>query len=187
MEVKDYQKMHEDKLKALKESVLGSAINDQLELKAISNRKIEAITDAMSKIVGKKVWEDFSFRTGKIFGILRFIAQNPTHRQELLAATGLTQDYVDIYFKVCGNLPYVNTTDNTLNMGRPMDIQNTKDFIKIVAAHLGLVVEDDDLSDITQERWNRIYQSALERAQKTVEFNEQNNPDTQGNPIVYDE
>ena len=184
--MKDYQKMHEDRLNALKESVLDSAIKDQLELKAISNKKLEAITDSMSKITGKRVWEDFSFRTGKIFGILRFIVQNPLHRQDLLAATGLNNDYIDIYMKVCGNAPYVNT-NNTLNPGKPMNVEATKEFIKIVAIELGLVVDDDDLSDITQERWDRIYQSALERAIDTIKFNEQNNPDVQGNPTVYDE
>ena len=181
---KDYNAMYEEKLKALKESVLGSAINDELEMKAISNRKIEKITDAMSKVVGKKVWEDFNFRTGKILGILRFIAQNPTHRQELLEVTGLTQDYVDIYFKVCGNLPYLNTTDNTLNVGRPMDVESTKNFVKIVAAKFDLLIEDDDLFDITEERWQRLYNNALERITKTVEHNEQ-----YGNaiPQQYDE
>lgn len=48
-------------------------------------------------------------------------------------------------------------------------------------------MDDDDLSDITQEKWDRIYQSALERAIDTIKFNEQNNPDVQGNPTVYDE
>ena len=187
MSNKDYNAMYEEKLNKLKQSVLGSSINDQLEMKAISNRKIEKITDAMSKVVGKKVWEDFSFRTGKIFGILRFIAQNPQHRQQLLEATGLTQDYVDIYYKVCGNLPYVNTTDNSINPGRHMDVKATREFIKIVAAQFELLVEDDDLSDITEERWTRIYNSALERATETVSFNEKNNPDMADNPQTYDE
>ena len=44
MSNKDYNAMYEEKLKKLKESVLGSSINDQLEMKAISNRKIEKIT-----------------------------------------------------------------------------------------------------------------------------------------------
>ena len=181
---KDYNAMYEDKLKKLKQSVLGSSINDQLEMKAISNRKIEKITDAMSKVVGKKVWEDFNFRTGKIFGILRFIAQNPIHRQQLLEVTGLTQDYVDIYFKVCGNLPYLNTTDNTLNLGRPMDVEATKDFVKIVAAKFDLLIEDDDVSDITEERWQRLYNNALERITKTIEHNEQHGDSV---PQQYDE
>ena len=181
---KDYNAIYEEKLKKLKESILGSAINDELELKAISNRKIETITDAMTKVVGKKVREDFNFRTGKILGILRFIAQNPTHRQELLNVTGLTQDYVDIYFKVCGNLPYLNTTDNTLNIGRHMQVEDTKDFIKIVGAKFDLLIEDDDLSDITEERWQRLYTNALERTAKTIEHNEQHGSSI---PQQYDE
>ena len=83
-----------------------------------------------------------------------------------------------MYFKYCGNLPYVNTTDNTVNMGKHMDVSATKDLIKIIAAQLEVVVEDEDLSDITEERWARLYNSALERAKETVAFNEQNNPDT---------
>ena len=182
--MKDYQKMYEERLKKQKESVLDSNVNDQLEIKALGNRKIETLTDAMSKIVGKKVWEDFNFRTGKIFGILRFIAQNPIHRQQLLKVTGLTQDYVDIYFKVCGNLPYLNTTDNTLNPGRHMDVEATKEFIKIVAAKFDLLVEDDDVSDITEERWQRLYNNALERITKTIEHNEQHGDSV---PQQYDE
>ena len=54
--MKDYQKMYEDKLKNQKESILDSNVNDQLEIKALGNRKIETLTDAMSKIVGKKVF-----------------------------------------------------------------------------------------------------------------------------------
>ena len=184
MSNKDYNAMYEEKLNKLKQSVLGSFINDQLEMRAISNRKIEKITDAMSKVVGKKVWEDFNFRTGKILGILRFIAQNPQHRQQLLEVTGLTQDYVDIYFKVCGNLPYLNTTDNTLNLGRPMDVEATKDFVKIVAAKFDLLIEDDDVSDITEERWQRLYANALERVTKTAEHNEQHGDSV---PQQYDE
>jgi hypothetical protein len=185
--MKNYQEIYEQKLKELKESVLGSEISDQLELKAIGNRKIEAITDKMTKIVGKPVWEDFSFRTGKILGIMRFILQNPKHRQQLLEVTGLTQDYLDIYYEVCGNLPYVNTTNNTLNAGRPMDIKKTRELIKIVAAKFDLVITDNDLSDITQEKWDRLYASALERAAETVKFNEQNNPDVGEAPTTYDE
>ena len=184
MSNKDYNAMYEEKLNKLKQSVLGSSINDQLEMKAISNRKIEKITDAMSKVVGKKVWEDFNFRTGKIFGILRFIAQNPIHRQQLLEVTGLTQDYVDIYFKVCGNLPYLNVKDNTLNPGRHMDVEATKEFIKVVAAKFDLLVEDDDISDITEERWQRLYANALERVTKTIEHNEQHGDSV---PQQYDE
>lgn len=185
MPTTDYKKIYEDKLLAMKEGLLGSQIATQLQLKRIGNQKLDSIITNMSKVTGKEVWEDFSWRTGKILGIFRFIMQNPKHRQELLNITGITKDYIDVYFDVCGNLPYINTTNNTVNLGKPMNVQATKEFIQIVAAQWGVVIEDSDISDITQERWDRLYQAALEKAKETVEFNTQNNPDM--TTTTYDE
>ena len=171
-EVKDYAAMHKEKLEALKAKVIGSNINTALELKAIDNRKLDQICEAMTKITGVPVWKDFNFRTGKIFGILRSIFQNPKQRQQLLEATGLTDDYIDIYYNITGNLPYV-TKDGILNEGRPMDVEATKEFITIVAAQFGVVVEEADLADITQERWDRLYNTAMEKAIETVKHTAQ--------------
>ena len=58
MSNKDYNAMYEEKLNKLKQSVLGSSINDQLEMKAISNRKIEKITAAFKNTSGSGLeWE----------------------------------------------------------------------------------------------------------------------------------
>lgn len=170
---KDYHKMYEERLANMKKKVMGSKIADILELKDIGNKKLDEIRSKMSVIVPGKnqVWDDFNFRTGKIFGILRFIGQNPQYRQQLLEVTGLNQNHVDIYFNVCGNLPYLNRTDNSINEGRPMDVEATKEFITVVAAEFGVVVEDSDLVDITQERWDRLYMSALEKIQETAKHN----------------
>lgn len=181
---KNYNQMYEEKVKKLKESILGTTINDQLEMKAISDKKLEAITEKMSKIVGKPVWEDFNFRTGKIFGIMRFILQNRQHTQELLKVTNLTKDYVDLWWDISGNLPYLNTTDNTLNVGRPMDVESTKEFIKLIAVKLDVLVEDSDLLDINQERWDRLYQNTLAKIAKTVEHNQLHGDSV---PTQYDE
>ena len=170
--VVDVNKMYEEKLQAMKKKVESSAISTQLEMKRIGNQKLDAIIQDMAEITGKPVWREFNWRVGKILGIMRFIVQNPVQRDKLLEATGLTQDFIDVYFDVCGNLPYVNTTNNTVNVGKPMNVEATKEFIQVVASKWGLVVEDDDLSDITEERWNRLYQAALEKCQKSTAFNE---------------
>ena len=167
----DVQKMYEAKLAEMKKKVSGSFINTQLEMKRIGNQKLDAIIQDMAEITGKPVWREFNWRTGKILGIMRFIVQNPVQRDKLLEATGLTQDFIDVYFDVCGNLPYVNTTNNTVNVGKPMNVEATKEFIQVVASKWGLVVEDDDLSDITEERWNRLYAAALEKCEKSTAFN----------------
>ena len=169
---KDYKAIHADKIAEMKEKVLGSSIAEKLEVRAISNKEIESIISKMNKILApREVWTDFNFRTGAIFGIMRSLAQNPKLRKELLEATGLTQDYVDMYFQYCGNLPYLHTSNNTLNQGRPMKIEETKELITAVALKFGYVVEESDLFDITQERWDRLYQEALEKVTKTMQHN----------------
>ena len=169
---KDYKKVHQQKLADMKKRLLGSTISDKLELKAISNAKIDEVIVRMNKILApRQVWDDFSFRTGRLMGIMRSIAQNPKMRKDLLEATGLTQDYVDLYFEVCGNLPYLNTSDNSVNIGRPMKVEETKEYITLLGLHFGYVIEESDLSDIIEERWERLYNNALEKITETAKHN----------------
>lgn len=171
---KNYAKTYEERLMAQKAAILGNKIVEKLELKALANRKLEELYQAMENVVHKPVYEDFNYRTGKILGVLRYIFQNPKNRKELLEITGLSQAHIDLYYEVCGNLPYVNTKTNTLNMGRPMDCESTKELIQATGSTLGVLVEDSDLLDINEDRWNRLYESALADAKKTIEFNESN-------------
>lgn len=171
---KDYRKTYEQKLMEQKAAILGNKIVEKLEMKSLSNKRLEDLYRTMESICNKPVYEDFNYRTGKIIGVLRYIFQNPKQRKELLEATGLSQAHIDLYYEVCGNLPYVNTKNNTLNMGRPMDIESTKELIQATGSTLGVLVEDSDLLDINEERWNRLYENALADAKKTMEFNESN-------------
>lgn len=176
--------LYEAKLEEMKAKLLGGVIADKIKLRTISNKKIDEIVNKMNEVIKpKKVWEDFNFRTGKILGILRSIAQNPTKRQELLDITGLTQTHIDIYFEVAGNLPFI-TNDGTINPGRPMDVEQAKELIYHVGVHFGYVIEDADLSDITEERWYHLYNNAIERCAETIKHNEENKQDMN---IVYDE
>ena len=180
----DFKKVHEAKLQDMKRKLLGSSISQKLELKAISNQQIDAVINKMNAILDpKKVWEDFNFRTGKIMGILRSIAQNPTKRQQLLEVTGLSQTHVDLYFEVVGNLPFP-TNDNTINPGRHMDVEATKEFITLVGLHFGYVVEEADLADITEERWMHLYNNTLERCAETVKHREEHADEV---PLAYEE
>ena len=180
----DYKAMHEAKIKAMRDKLLGSAISQKLELKAISNQKIDEVINKMNAILEpKKVWDDFNFRTGKLLGILRSIAQNPTKRTQLLEATGLSQTHVDLYFEVAGNLPFP-TNDNTINPGRHMNVEATKEFLTLVGLHFGYVVEEADLFDITEERWMHLYNNALERCAETIKHNKEHADEV---PVAYEE
>ena len=123
------KEIYEKRLAEMKKNIASNAINTELEIKQIANEKFDAMVKTMQEVTGTEVWRDFNWKTGKILGVLRFIVQNPIKRKQLLEITGLTEDYIDMYLKVCGNLPYVSATDNTINKGRPM--QNLW-FLKLI-------------------------------------------------------
>lgn len=176
-----FSKTYEEKVKAQKEACFNSSITEMLEMKSISNKKLQEIMDKMSKITGKPVYEDFSYRSGKILGILRHMLQNPKQRQELCEVTGLNSAYVDLYYQVVGNLPYVSTKNGQLVLGREQDCEATKELVRAAGSTMGVLVEDSDLQDINPERWQRLYEAALEDAKNTIAFNEANGD------IAYDE
>ena len=167
----NYQETYNAKLEAQKKAVLSSAITENIELAKLNDEKIEKLYEDMSAITGKPVYSDFSWRAGKIMGILRHIQQNPKKRKELLQLTGLSSAHIDMWWQVGGNLPYINTVSNTLNLGRPMDCNLAKELLKVVASELNILLDDVDIMDITESNWNRMYQKALEDAQKTIELN----------------
>ena len=179
---KDYEAIFKERMAKRKEAVLGSAIMDELEIKNINNKRIDEIREQMKTVIGKEIWNDFLWKTGKIFGILRCIAQNPQYKEELYRITNLNETYVNMYIEVCGNLPFISTRDGSVNMGRPMNVEKTREFIPLVAMKMGILIEDDDLSDITQERWDYLYNAALERIEKSSNFNKEIE-----NEVKYDE
>lgn len=179
---KDYNAIFTERMAKRKEAVLGSSIIEELEIKNINNNRIDKIREQMRTIMGKEVWNDFLWKTGKIFGILRCIAQNPEYKEELFKITNLNSTYIDMYIEVCGNLPFISTRDGSINMGRPMNVEKTREFISLVAMRMGILVEDEDLNDITEERWNYLYNATLEKIEKSLNFNKEIE-----NEVKYDE
>ena len=47
------------------------------------------------------------------------------------------------------------------------------ELLKFVYTHLGMEYTESEFNDITQERWDKLYQSALERAEKNMNFNKE--------------
>lgn len=170
----NYNETFQARLAAQKKNVLSSPITEQLEISKLNDARIQELYDSMSAVTGKPVYADFAWRSGKVMGVLRHLQQNPKKRRELLEVTGLTNAHIDMWWQVGGNLPYVNTTNNTLNEGRPMDCNLCRELLKVVAAELGVLLEDADLIDINEANWNRLYNKALEDAQQTIAFNSEN-------------
>lgn len=176
-----FEELYAKKMEAMKQSNLSTEIMEELEMSNISSKKSDLIMTEMSKVTGRQVFSDYNFRTGNVIGILRHIMQNRKYQNELLAVTGLSPAHIDFYFKHGGNLPYCDTKSNEVVMGRPMNCDKMKQFIPVVASILGILVNDEDLEDINQERWDALTRRAMENAIATSELNLQN-----GN-IAYDE
>lgn len=183
--------IYNEKIAKMKEKIYTSKVAELLDVKQISNEKLDKIIQEVNAKLpdgkqGKtnRVWDDFNFRCGKILGLLRTIFNHPKIRTELLEITGLTSEIIDLYYMVCGNLPYHEATTNTINPGRPMDVEATKELMIICGDILGFAIDDSDLADITQERWDRLTQLYRERAEDTMRLNAAH---AQEVPAEYDE
>lgn len=177
----DYQRIYQEKMQAMNQANLHSEIMEELEMGNISSQRINDLMTEMSKVTNRQVFADYNFRTGSIIGILRHIAQNRKYQSELLSITGLTQAHVDFYYRYGGNLPYCDSKSNEVVAGRPMDCDRMRQFLPIVAGILGVLINEEDLDDLNQERWDALTRRAMDTAIATSEMNMQN----QG--VVYEE
>ena len=168
----NYQEVYQQRLGAMTESILGNKIKEEIEIKSIGDAKLTQLYKEMEEITGKTVYEDYNYCCGKVMGVLKHIAQNSKFSKQLYELTGLNRGYIDIYRSACGQTPYVNKGSNTVNIGRKMDVEATKELMMVTAAALGVILEEADLADINQQRWDKMYTDALEAATKTVELND---------------
>lgn len=161
------QNIYNESLNALKEQVKYLSLFEDLEIKKISDEKLNNVITKIENIIGKPVFIESKFFMGKILGILRTIMINFKQRKELLEVTGLSQNHIDYYAIKCGNLPY--PSNGVIVPERPMDVEATRQLIRIVGAHFDVLVKEEDLFDITQERWNNLVAVAYKSAEKTIE------------------
>lgn len=179
-----FEQMYQDRINARKASVEQSELYEDAQIRKLSNQKIDEIRSKVEAIAGKRVWTDFSYKTGKITGLLRFIFFNYELRDQLLEATGLDKADLDMYFEYVGNMPFVDQQGN-VNTGRAMNIEKTKELIMFVADKLGVLVEERDLDDFNEANIQRLYERAMTQALDTKEFTESGN--TSDTPKIYEE
>lgn len=150
-----------------KSSLSSSPLFKILEVKKNNAIIINKITEDMKVILGREVWNDFNFKAGKVMGLLRTIGMNRNVDFTYIIPT----EYVDLFFEYGGNLPYIDKTTGQLNEGRPMNPEMLIELMKFVYTHLGMEYLESEFDDITQERWDKLYKAAMERAEKNMNFN----------------
>ena len=159
-----------------KSSLSSSPLFRILEIKKNNTIVINKITEDMKVILGREVWNDFNFKSGRVMGLLRTIGMNRNIDFSFIVPT----EYVDLFFEYGGNLPYIDKTTGQLNEGRQMNPTMLVELMKFVYTHLGMEYLESEFDDITQERWDKLYKAAMERATKNEEFNK-------GERIEYEE
>lgn len=166
-----------------KSSLSTSPLFKILEVKKNNAIIINKITENMKVILGREVWNDFNFKSGKVMGIMRTIGMNRNIDFSHIIPT----EYIDLFFEYGGNLPYIDKTTGQINEGRPMNPKMLIELLKFVYTHLGMEYTDTEFNDITQERWDKLYQAALERAKKNEEFNKEEKIENKEEEIKYEE
>lgn len=176
----DYKEIYAQKMN--KASNLSEEILEELALTNIASARAKELMVQMKDITNRDVFSDFNFKTGAVIGILRHIAQNKKYQDELLSITGLSVGHIEFYRKYAGNLPYCDPKTNVIVEGRKMNCEKMQQFIPIVASVLGILINEDDISDINDARWEALTKRAMENALETAKLNLAADKD-----IVYDE
>ena len=150
---------------------------EKLQVKKNNNVIINNISSNLQAVSGKPTWVEYNWKSGKVMGILRTMALNRTNSNVFVAAP-IEPEIIDMYFELAGNLPYIDK-NGMLNLGRPQMCGEYVELLKYVYDKLNLIYDDTEFDDVTEERWNVLYSSNMERIKKTLEIS--------SSTIQYDE
>ena len=140
---------------------------EKLQIKKQNNNIINSISSNLQAVIGKSCWVEYNWKSGRVMGILRTMALN-RNNSNVFMVCDIEPEVIDMYFEVAGNLPYIDK-NGLLNLGRPQMCGELIELLQYVYDKLGLVHDNDEFSDITEERWNALFNSNMERIRKTLE------------------
>lgn len=141
---------------------------EKLQIKKQNNTIINNISSNLQAVTGKATWVEFNWKSGKVMGILRTMSLHRNNSNVFVAAP-IEPEVIDMYYELAGNLPFIDK-NGMLNLGRPQMCEEYVELLKYVYDKLNLAYDDDEFNDITEERWNTLYNSNMERIRKTLEI-----------------
>lgn len=144
------------------------SFTEKLQIKKQNNIIINDASSKLATVTGKPTWVEFNWKAGKVMGILRTMALN-RNNSSVFTTLDIEPEVIDIYYELAGNLPFIDK-NGMLNVGRPQICSEYIELLKYVYDKLALVYDDTEFDDITEERWNTLYNSNMERIKKTLEI-----------------
>lgn len=157
-------------LKQQQESVKNDAFENTIAISKYNSEKMLEITNTVEAVIGKNMWNEFSFGhvSGFVLGLLRTLNFEYKSRNELCSKLGINPVYVDLYYQHSGNAPYYSKSGEIVPERR-MDINLTRQLVKRVASELEIIVSSDDIKMINEENEKSRNESALQKARDTKE------------------
>lgn len=134
------------------------------KLAEISEEKLNKFLSYLESKLNRKPVIDYTYRSGKLIGILRTIAYSGKYQEEFLDTLGIPKSVVDEFVIAFGNTSYIK--EGVLIEETPMNIEAVKETIILAASCLEVLV---DVSDITEKRVAAHYEYRRNAAIKTME------------------
>ena len=140
---------------------------EKLQVKKQNNLILNKLTADISGIIGKPVWNEFNWRSGRVLGILRTLSLN-RNIPAVFEISSIEEEIVDLYYEAAGNLPFIDK-NGQFNIGRPQFCDELIELMRYVYDKLGLTAADNEFDDINQKHWDDLYNASMERIRKTLE------------------
>lgn len=157
---------------------LDSPLYDKRELQKTDNTKLDVLLNQVEEVYSKsdrKISQTFGYGIipNKILTLLKAIQYvKATEREELLLITGLDEQTIEDTLDAFGNTAYFAKTSIEVVPEIPMDIDKTKELLRLVATDMQLV-SDLDLSKFNIDNVRYQYTRARVKAEEMCENTQQ--------------
>lgn len=148
-----------------------SRVQGSFAASIISSEKNAAIMDELRSqalsCLGRKVtqvWVDYSTQNELCqfcLGMLKQCVNSRNAKSPVHKAIGLPPVFIDAYRKYCGVAPFISA-DGTMVEGKARNCAKTIEIVKAFCEGYGLVYDDSDFTDITDENWEAFVEKKRE-------------------------
>jgi len=130
--------------------------------------RLDAVRDQVEEVTNRPVWNELSYKDGKLIGLLRTLGYEFSNRSKLLEITGIPEPLLEIFLEAYGHPTFPDKETGELIPEKPMQIQEVKEALEVAGEILGY---QPYLKDITPEKVEKVYAYFRQRAEDTAILN----------------
>jgi len=145
-----------------------NSVAERVKSAVKNEQKLDNIREQVEEITGRPVWNELSYKDGKLIGLLRTLGYEFSKRSQLLELTGIPEPLLDIFLEAYGHPCFPDKETGNLIEEKSMNIQEVKEALEVAGELLGY---EPYLKDITQDKVNKVYAYFRQRAEDTAILN----------------